>query len=111
MKRTGEAKMAMQQEALGRAVGGISMANYTTIFSGFEAKGIPLDEIRPRENVFTFNAWKALGRQVKKGEHGVKVVTFVQMSKADPEGGEAESFRRAKTTTVFHVSQTEPINN
>jgi len=28
---------------------------------GFAAKGIPESEIKPRENVFTFNAWKALG--------------------------------------------------
>ena len=63
----------------------------------------------PRENVFTFDAWKALGRYVRKGEHGVKVVTFIECSKENKETREKESFRRPWTTTVFHVSQTEAI--
>ena len=71
----------IQQEALGRAVGGQSMTNFVAIFHGFMAKGIPEDEIKPRENVFTFHAWRALGRQVRRGEHGVKVSTWVPMDK------------------------------
>jgi hypothetical protein len=98
-------------EALTRATTGNSFANFPAIFEGFAARGIPTDDIKPRENVLTFNAWKALGRSVKKGEHGVKVVTWIEMTKRDPaEAGEqsVSSFRRPKTTTVFHVSQTEP---
>ena len=56
-----------------RAVHGQSLSNFPAIFQGFAAKGIPESEIKPRENVFTFNAWKALGRVVRRGEHGVKV--------------------------------------
>lgn len=52
------------QEALTRAVSGQSCSNFPAIFAGFAAKGIPESEIEPRENVFTFNAWKALGRVV-----------------------------------------------
>lgn len=95
----------LRQESLSRAVAGQSLANYPAIISGFIAKGIPEFEILPRENVFTFNAWKALGRSVKKGEHGVKVVTFIDTTK----DGE-ESSRRPWHTTVFHLSQTEPGN-
>lgn len=108
-------KQAIQQEALSKAVQGQSFANYPAIFQGFMARGIPESEIRPRENVFTFNAWRALGRTVRKGEHGVRVITFVDCTKkdaeTDPETGEtkAKSFRRPWTTTVFHVSQTEPL--
>jgi antirestriction factor ArdC-like protein len=97
-------------EALTRAVSGQTMSNYPAIFQGFIAKGIPESEIRPRENVFTFDAWKALGRYVRKGEHGVKVVTFIECSKENKETGEKDSFRRPWTTTVFHVSQTEAMN-
>jgi antirestriction protein ArdC len=72
------------------------------------AKGIPEADIKPRENVFTFNAWKALGRSVKRGEHGVKVVTFIECTgvERDPVSGEEKqvSYRRPHTTTVFHVS-------
>lgn len=99
----------LQNEALARAVSGMSMSNYVPIFQGFMARGIPESEIRPRENVFTYNAWRALGRQVRKGEHGVKCLTFITTSKEDKDTGEKRESRRPWTTTVFHVSQTDPI--
>src|SRR5262250_588712 len=97
-------------ESLKRAVHGQSLTNFPAIFQGFAAKGIPESEIKPRENVFTFDAWKALGRYVRKGEHGVKVVTFIEtLSKeVDTDTGERKLIRRPSTTTVFHISQTEP---
>jgi len=106
-------------EALTRACTGQTLSNYPAIFQGFMAMGIPESEIRPRENVFTFEAWKALGRHVRKGQHGVKVVTFITTDKGQerqrenlagmeeqPKKNRAHS--RPWTTTVFHVSQTEP---
>src|SRR5580693_2928056 len=98
-------------ESLKRAVSGRSFSNFPAIFAGFMAKGIPESEIKPRENVFTFNAWKALGRSVKKGEHGVRVVTFIEASARNTsETGEETvcTYRKPHTTTVFHISQTEP---
>lgn len=99
----------IQQEALQRAVSSPSMANYAAIFTGFAEKGIPADDIKPRENVFTFHAWKALGRVVRKGEHGVKVCTWVEMSKKDDTGNAQPIGRKPRMTTVFHVSQTDAI--
>src|SRR5215469_4979187 len=101
-----------RQEALSRAVSGQSFTNFSAIFQGFAAKGIPESEIKPRENVFTFDAWKALGRVVRRGEHGVKIVTFIDTAskETDPNTGERKVIRRPWTTTVFHVSQTEPLN-
>lgn len=96
---------ALQQEALSRAVNGISMGNYPLIIGGFLQKGIPEAEIKPRENVFTFNAWLALGRVVKKGEHGVKVPTFVPIDEEDDEG-KIRTVTVPRITTVFHISQT-----
>ena len=55
-------KETIQAEALSRAVGNHSLTNWPTIFREFAAKGIPEDNIRPRENVFTYHAWRALGR-------------------------------------------------
>jgi len=111
---TPQQRADLQRESLNRAVSGQSLANYPAIFEGFEAMGIPADDIKPRENVFTFNAWKALGRSVKKGEHGVKVVTWVTAKGERVEATEAQAaaggFRFPKTTTVFHVSQTEVRN-
>jgi hypothetical protein len=102
-------KQELQREALSKAVQGQSMSNYPTIFQGFAAKGIPETEIKPRENVFTFNAWRALGRTVRRGEHGVKVCTIVTRSKENKETGKEETVSMPWTTTVFHVSQTEPL--
>ena len=99
------------QAALVRAQSGQSLMNYQTIISGFIEKGIPPDQITPRENVLTYNAWLALGRQVRKGEHGVKVITFIPMSKIvhGEAGDKVESWRSPRSTTVFHISQTDAI--
>lgn len=100
-----------RQEALTRAVSGQSLTNFPAIYQGFAAKGIPESDIKPRENVFTFDAWNALGRVVRRGEHGVKVVTFIdcRSKEIDADTGERKTIRRPWTTTVFHVSQTEPL--
>ncbi len=108
----------MQQEALSRAVSGQALTNWPAILAGFTAMGIPEGKIRPRENVFTYHAWRALSRQVRRGEHGVKVVTFVALDRdgataTDTEQGETKPERRKArrpwTATVFHISQTDPI--
>ncbi len=107
----------IQQEALSRAVSGQSCANWGPIFAGFAAKGIPEADIRPRENVFTYHAWRALGRQVRRGEHGVKVVTFVSLDREArspprvpiPTPSRKPRGRRPWSATVFHISQTDPI--
>ena len=41
-------------EALTRAQTGQSMTNYPDIFRGFLDKGISIEEIKPRENILTF---------------------------------------------------------
>ena len=113
----------MQREALDRAVSGQTLSNWPAIFAGFVAKGIPESEIKPRENVFTYHAWRALGRQVRRGEHGVRVITFVSVaekdSKEDVDGVATNDvddtnkrkggYRRPWSATVFHISQTDPI--
>ena len=124
MTRTSEERAAMQSEALSRAANGQSLSNWPAIIHGFMAKGIPEADIRPRENVFTYHAWRALGRQVRRGEHGVRVITFVSVaekdSKEDVDGVATNdvdgtnqprkgAYRRPWTATVFHISQTDPI--
>jgi hypothetical protein len=100
-------KAMIEQQALENAVKGQSFASYNQIFEEFEKKGISMDQILPRENVFTFNAWKALGRVVKKGEHGVQIVTFIPCLKKDKETGEEVPVKKVKKTNVFHISQTK----
>lgn len=105
-----------RQESLSRARNCLgSTMNYGPILEGFTAKGIPLEEIEPRVNVFTFNAWLALGRAVRKGEHGVRITVFVPMrvkdkGTANEDGSpKVKSVRGVRAATVFHISQTDPI--
>ena len=85
---------------------GDSIVNYPAIYAGFAAKGIPEADITPRVNVFTFQAWKAKGRVVKRGEHGVKVITWIPVK--DKQTGEVTG-KRPWTSTVFHISQTAEL--
>lgn len=105
---TNPTRKEQQREALNRAQAGLSAANYDAIFDGFIEKGIPLDQIKPRENIFTFQAWRALGRTVTKGQHGVKITTWITCQKKDAESDQ-DTYRRPKTATVFHISQTAPL--
>lgn len=105
-----ESKIKMAKESLERAVNNQSLANYETIINGFIDMGIPEEEIIPRVNVFTFNAWKALNRAVKKGEKGVRVITCIPCTKKDKETGEEVKVIKTKTTTVFHITQTQLID-
>ena len=99
----------MNQEALSRAVQSQAMTNLPTIYQEFMQRGIPEADIRPRENVFTFHAWKALGRSVKKGEHGVRIITWIPVAARMNDDGTEKypAGKRAKTAYVFHVSQTQ----
>ena len=98
-------KTTQSLESLNRAKHGDSLLNYQTILSGFASKGIAHNDIIPRENVFTYNAWLALNRQVRKGEKGVKVVTWIPAKDKNSEN----SFMLCRRSTVFHVSQTDAI--
>jgi antirestriction protein ArdC len=109
----------IEAEALRNALADRSIANYEAIFEGFEEMGIPMEEVRPRENVFTYHAWRALGRQVRKGAHGVKVVTFItkpvkgsqtEQGEDMAEGDQPKERKFSRSVTVFHISQTDPMD-
>lgn len=102
------------RDSLVNAISQASTMNYGPILQGFSDKGIPVDAILPRENVFTFNAGRALGRVVRAGEKGVAIVTFVKcrgrVSREAAVAGEAGAGGvRPIRTHVFHVSQTDPL--
>lgn len=109
----------IQRRALENAKADRSDANYDAIFEGFMEKGIDEDDIIPRENVFTYDAWQALGRQVRKGEKGVKVVTIIAGTKKDDADNgaqeakgaddEVKRFKMKRSVAVFHISQTDAI--
>jgi len=111
-KRTPQERETMALEALSRAQCSTSWSNYPAIFAGFQAMGIPPADVIPRENVLTYHAWRAKGRQVKRGEHGVKVCSWYPIpDRKDPENPDEKPAKKVRpvTAVVFHVSQTKPI--
>lgn len=94
-------------EALHRAKESLSDYNYQTILTGFTVKGVPLEQIKPRENVFTFQAWLAQKRIVMKGEKGVKITTWRKKTIKTDKGPVDKTY--PVHPTVFHVSQTKTI--
>ncbi len=102
-------KQEAQAEALARVEQSDSFANFPAIYEGFMARGIAEAEIQPRVNVLTYRAWQAKGRQVIRGEHGVKVQTWITIEAGtDSATGEHhDGYKKPKTATVFHVTQTK----
>jgi len=112
MKPLTEKQMAGADEALLHASMNQSFINYPTIINGFVARGIPAENITPRENVFTFKAWLALGRVVRKGEHGIKILTYITTERGKNKSDGTKEIKVSKrpwTSTVFHITQTDPI--
>ena len=54
-----------------------------------------------------FHTWLRLGRHVRKGEHGIRILAPVTARKADDDGEETRTVLGWRTVTVFDVSQTE----
>ena len=97
-------RAAIQAAALGRAREGRTCTNDLLIVAAYAAKGI---DAHPRVDVFTFNAWKALHHHVKKGEHGIRVLTYAHKETVKSDGTtEEHSF--PTSAVVFHVSHTDP---
>lgn len=104
--------MEKAEGALARARGRVGPnANDARVVEGFAARGIPVADIIPRQNVLSYDAWRALGRHVRKGEHGVKLLTYVEgvRERTDDATGmiERKAFKRPWTVHVFHISQTD----
>jgi hypothetical protein len=93
-------------EAYARTQNG-SVANFAAVYRHFmsEPFNIPESDIKPKENCFTYKAWRHLGRQVKKrpadvprGRWGATVWLV---------GGRDDDDRpRFVKGSVFHISQT-----
>ena len=99
-------------EALERAQSSPALTNYPAIFAGFMARGLAEADIVPRVNVLTYHAWRAKGRQVRKGEHGVRVLTYLPIERtAYTADGTVRKVPgvRPKVAIVFHVSQTDEV--
>ena len=55
----------------------------------------------------TYNQWKAMGAQVRKGERGEMVVLYKPIVVKDKETGEDKSIKLLRTFNVFNVDQVD----
>ena len=112
-----EEKRVRWQESLESGTRYEPNGNDIPCITEFAARGIPESEVEtfgPHQNVRTFNAWKALGRYVRKGEKSVKLCVWrtIESDGIDPATGKRKPNRKIPATAcVFHVSQTEPMES
>lgn len=92
------------QESLARIQSMGFGKNDALVIMGFSERGIPAEQIDPRHNVLTFNAWKAKGRVVAKGAISVRAITWIPCK---DKGKDTKSLR-PKNVFLFHESQTNP---
>ena len=100
-------------EALARIQSGFSK-NDALVIALFAARGIDPAAIEPRENVLTYRAWQAKGRQVCKGEKSVRISTYIPIpEKLDAATGKVlePASSRPWLASVFHVSQTKAVQS
>jgi len=91
-------------EALNRAQSGLPCANDAAVIMAAEQAGI-LDAI-PRDNVLTFNGWRAKGRTVRKGQRALIKIP-VWGDQKDKATGNIK--KRLFTSALFHISQTDRL--
>lgn len=97
-------RAALQTAALERAREGKTCANDLFLVAAYAARCI---DAHPRVDVFTYNAWRALHRHVRKGEHGIRITTYTHTEALRPDGtADEQSF--PVSAVVFHASQTDP---
>jgi hypothetical protein len=105
---TPEEKARVASEALQRIQSSQSLANFAAVIDAFTERGIPEDQIQPKENCLTYNAWQAKGRQVRRGEHGAKITVYYPTQLPPDAPPDAEPQLRPVTAVIFHISQTDP---
>ncbi len=54
-----------------------------------------------------YQTWRSLGRQVRKGEHGITILAPCKYRFEDEDGNEHMAVRGFTTATVFDISQTD----
>ena len=106
-------RQARNAEALNRAQSGSSEKNEMIAELWATDAGYPSPQARV--NILTYAAWRALGRQVRKGEHGCKLETWIPCgpepapNERDENGKLKRRAMRRKLTTVFHEAQTDAV--
>ena len=80
-----------------------STANFQIVALAAAARGCSCE---PYVDWFTYRRWQAQGFQVQRGQHGVKLTTWIPV--IDKETGE-QTGKRPRTASVFCRCQVKPI--
>lgn len=93
-------------------------SNDLPVIAEFGLRGIEAEDCHTfgwNQNVFTYNAWQAQDRQVRKGEKSVRCTVWIPVVvKGRPESN-IERLRkdhtrsRMSTACLFHITQTDQI--
>ena len=79
------------------------------IYKARDAEGNEI-QLKETEAIHTYNAWRALGFQVQRGQKAVaKLTIWKHATKTDKETGEEESKMFMKTAAFFSASQVEAV--
>jgi antirestriction protein ArdC len=82
--------------------------NHFSIHNAVRAElGCPTAECRAYVEILTFKRWLAKGFVVRKGEHGIKITTWIPIVETDDQGNRVVKGKRPKTVTVFCRHQVE----
>ena len=100
--------MSRMTAAEAQTFSGYSGSNAEVLVATAEIKGC---QCKPYVNWFTYRRWFAQGYQVQKGEKGIKLTSWIPITKKDEEGNEISAGRRPKGYTVFCQCQVKEINN
>lgn len=107
------AALALLEEGIGAIIDGPSFARYLQAmarFHAYSARNVALIHVqRPAATrVAGYRAWQTLGRQVRKGEQGIRIIVpHRRTSMEADEEGEAASVSGFGVATVFDVRQTD----
>jgi len=85
---------------------GYSRANAAVLTMTAEVKRC---QCQPYKDWFTYQRWLAQGYQVQKGEHGIRLTTWIAVTKKDEDGNEVVTGRRPKSYTRFCRCQVKAI--
>lgn len=83
-------------------------------YTGREFKGVDGDGnevvFKETEEIHTYNIWKEMGYQVRKGEHAITRITiWKHTAKVNEETGEEKERMFMKTAHFFSRSQVEEV--
>ena len=114
-KQTAEERQARNVEALERGSRMGPSSNDGPVVMQFRARGFDnIETFGPRQNVRTYAAWQALGRQVRKGEKSVHCTVWIHGEKDNHNAKTGEIERKSvsfpRSACLFHVSQTDAKN-